>query len=102
MLIGPVRPLFLALVVTGVRALLALHRPDEAERWLASVREHLEGWGMAEAALAHAEGLIRLALGQATAARQSLETALIRWEQRGRTWEAAAARLDLAQCLQKA
>ena len=96
-----VRPLFVPFVVTGVRAFLALHRPDDAERWLATARDHLAGWAMADAALAHAEGLTRLALGQPAAARQALETAVIRWEQRGRIWEASGARLDLAQCLMR-
>jgi DNA-binding NarL/FixJ family response regulator len=96
-----VRPLFVPFVVTGVRASLALHRPDDAERWLAAARNHLAGWAMADAALAHAEGLTRLAVGQPAAARQALEAAVIRWEQRGRIWEASGARLDLAQCLMR-
>ena len=93
------RPLFVPFVVTGARAAIALRRPEEAERWLASVRAHLAGWVMAEAALAHAEGLVNLALGSLTAARASLAVAVEGWQRRGRIWETSWARLDLAQCL---
>ena len=93
------RPLFVPFVVTGARAAIALRRPEEAERWLASVRAHLAGWVMAEAALAHAEGLVDLALGSLTAARASLAVAVEGWQRRGRIWETSWARLDLAQCL---
>ncbi|HYM82647.1 MAG TPA: AAA family ATPase [Candidatus Dormibacteraeota bacterium] len=93
------RPFFVPFVVTGTRAALALRRPDEATRWLGSVRAHLAGWKMADAALAHAEGLVDLALGRPTAARASLSAAVEGWERRSRTWEASWARLDLAQSL---
>jgi DNA-binding CsgD family transcriptional regulator/tetratricopeptide (TPR) repeat protein len=93
------RPFFVPFVVTGVRALLAAHRPDDGERWLTAVRAHLAGWEMAEAALANAEGLVRLAHGSVTAAREAFETAIHGWTDRGRVWEASWARLDLAQAL---
>jgi DNA-binding CsgD family transcriptional regulator len=93
------RPFFVPFVVTGTRALLAAHRPDDAERWVAATRAHLEGWAMAADALSHAEGLVRLSAGQLTAARESLEAAVNGWDRRGRTWEATWARLDLAHCL---
>jgi DNA-binding CsgD family transcriptional regulator len=93
------RPFFVPFVVTGARAALALHRPEDARRWLETSRGHLRGWSMAEAALAHADGLVALAQGHLTAARESLETAVDAWQGRGRVWEASAARLDLAQCL---
>ena len=96
------RPLFVPFVVTGVRARLGAHQPDEAERWLEASREHLSGWSMAESAIAHGEGLVRLAAGQLTAARESLEAAVDGWERHGRVWEATAARLDLAHCLLRA
>ena len=92
-------PFFVPFVVTGVRARLAIHRPDEAERWLASCRAHLAGWSMAEPALAHADGLLRLALGHPALARTLLERAGEGWDRIGRCWEAEWARLDLAQCL---
>lgn len=86
--------------MTGVRSLLAARRPDDAERWLTRAREHLAGWEpIAGAALAYAEGLIRIAGGSLVAAREALERGVRGWEERGRTWEAAWARLDLAQCL---
>ncbi len=94
------RALLVPFVVTGVRAWLAAHRPDEAERWLDRVRTHLAGWdGVAGPALAHADGLLRLATGSLSAARDALETAVRGWEERGRLWEASWARLDLAHCL---
>ena len=95
------RPLFVPFVVTGARAAIGLRRPEEAERWLASVRAHLAGWVMAEAALAHAEGLVNLARGSLTAARASLAVAVEGWQRRGRIWETSWARLDLAQCLMR-
>ncbi|HET7521655.1 MAG TPA: LuxR C-terminal-related transcriptional regulator [Candidatus Limnocylindria bacterium] len=94
------RALFIPFVVTGVRSLIADRRPDEAAKWLAQVREFFAGWeSIAGASLSHAEGLVRLAGGSLTAAREALERALRGWEERGRAWEAANARIDLAQCL---
>ncbi|MBA2719007.1 MAG: AAA family ATPase [Chloroflexi bacterium] len=89
-------------VVTGVRSLLAARRPDDAARWLARCRDHLTGWEpIAGAALAHADGLIRMAGGSLSAARESLERAVRGWDERGRTWEGSWARLDLAHCLMR-
>ncbi len=94
------RALFIPFVLTGTRSLLAARRPDEAERWLAKVRKHLTGWeSIAGPALSHADGLVRLAAGSLTPARESLERAIRGWEERGRIWEALWARLDLAACL---
>ena len=94
------RPFFVPFVVTGTRALLAAHRPDDAERWVGRDRAHLAGWAMADAALAHAEGLVRLSAGHADGgprgARGGRRAAGTR---RGRIWEATWARLDLAHCL---
>jgi DNA-binding CsgD family transcriptional regulator len=93
------RALLVPYVVTGVRAWLAVQRPDEAERWLAGAREHLAGWEtIAAPALLHAEGLVKLAIGSLGAARDALEAATRGWSGAHRTWEAAWARLDLAQC----
>ena len=86
-------------VVTGVRAHQAMRRPEAAERWAARVREHLAGWQRAEPALAHADGLVRLAAGATSSARTSLEAALAGWDDLGRVWESSWARLDLAACL---
>ena len=97
------RALLIPFVVTGTRALLGARRPDDAERWLVRVREHLTGWEpMAGAALNNAEGLIRLAAGSVGAAREALERGVRGWDERKRIWEATWARLDLAQCLMRA
>jgi DNA-binding CsgD family transcriptional regulator/tetratricopeptide (TPR) repeat protein len=95
------RALLVPFVVTGVRAWLAVHRPERAEQWLDRIREQLGDWGAASAAVAHAEGLLRLTAGSISAARDALETAVRGWDDRGRVWEASWARLDLAQCLMR-
>ncbi|HEX2193492.1 MAG TPA: AAA family ATPase [Candidatus Limnocylindria bacterium] len=97
------RALFIPFVVTGTRALVAARRPDDAERWAARARQYLAGWeSVAGPALDHADGLVRLAGGSLSAAREALERAGDGWEERGRVWEALGARLDLAQCLIRA
>jgi DNA-binding CsgD family transcriptional regulator/predicted RecB family endonuclease len=94
------RALFIPFVVTGTRGLIAARRPDEAARWLTQSRRFLTGWdSVAGDALSHADGLVRLAGGSLSAAREALERAIRGWEARGRTWEALWGRLDLAQCL---
>jgi DNA-binding CsgD family transcriptional regulator len=96
------RALLIPFVVTGIRAWLAAHRPDEAERWLGRVRDQLAGWDtVAGPAIAHAEGLVRLSAGSLTAAREALESAIRGWDEHGRIWEASWARLDLAHCLMR-
>jgi DNA-binding CsgD family transcriptional regulator len=97
------RALLIPFVVTGMRALLAVRRPADADRWLARVRGHLIGWEpIAGAALSHADGLIRLSAGSVGGAREALERAVRGWEDRHRIWESTWARLDLAQCLMRA
>lgn len=94
------RALLVPFVVTGTRAFLAARRPEEAERWRTRVGDHLADWGAAAGpALAHADGLLRLAAGSIVIARDALEGAAQGWAARGRIWEASWARLDLAQCL---
>jgi DNA-binding CsgD family transcriptional regulator/tetratricopeptide (TPR) repeat protein len=94
------RALFIPFVVTGTRALIAARRPADAERWVVGVLEYLAIWeSVAGPALSHADGLVRLAAGSLSAARESLERAARGWEERGRVWEGLGARLDLAQCL---
>jgi DNA-binding CsgD family transcriptional regulator/tetratricopeptide (TPR) repeat protein len=94
------RALLAPFALTGVRAKLAAGRPDEAERWLARVAGYLLPTpGFAHPAVDHATGLLRLAAGSTGAARDALETAVRGWDERGRTWEATWARLDLARCL---
>ncbi len=94
------RALFIPFVVTGARSFIAARQPDDAARWVAQAREFFAGWdSVAGAALSHAEGLVRLAGGSLTAAREAIERAIRGWEERGRVWESLWARLDLAQCL---
>jgi DNA-binding CsgD family transcriptional regulator len=88
--------------VAGVRAWIAAHRPEEAERWLERVRDALTGWdALTSPPVAHADGLLRLTSGSLTAARDALERAVRGWRDRGRVWEATWARLDLAHCLMR-
>ncbi len=97
------RALLIPFVVTGTRGLIAARRPDEAERWVARAHEYMVGWeSVATPALSHADGLARLAAGSLTAARESIESAVHGWDERGRTWEGLGASLDLAQCLIRA
>ncbi|HSL97112.1 MAG TPA: LuxR C-terminal-related transcriptional regulator, partial [Candidatus Deferrimicrobiaceae bacterium] len=94
------RPLLVPFVVTGVRAALADRRPDAAPQWLDRVTGQLAGWeDLARPAIDNAEGLIKLATGSVVAARAALEASVAAWDDRGRTWEATWARLDLAACL---
>jgi DNA-binding CsgD family transcriptional regulator len=82
--------------VTAVRAHQAAGAPDAAVRYLAQL-VGLEPIGdVAGPAIQHATGLIRLSEGSTVAARAALEGAIASWEARGRCWEAAWARLDLA------
>ena len=93
------RALLVPFAVTGVRAAQAARRPDAAEAWLTRVADVLSGWDRARTALAHADGLARLAAGSTVSARERLEAAVRGWDEIGRSWEAAWARLDLAVCL---
>jgi DNA-binding CsgD family transcriptional regulator len=92
--------MFIPAVVPGARSLIAALRPDDAERWLRDAREQLAPWAsVAAPALSHAEGLVRLAAGSTSAAREALERAARGWADRGRVWESNWAKLDLAQTL---
>jgi DNA-binding CsgD family transcriptional regulator/tetratricopeptide (TPR) repeat protein len=94
------RALLIPFVVTGTRAFLAANQPEDAARWVARLRDHLDGWdAIAGPALAHAEGLIRLSNGSVGSARDSLDRAVRGWYEHGRTWEMSWARLDLVQAL---
>jgi len=96
------RALLVPFVVTGTRGYLAARRPEDAERWRSRVGDHLAGWdAVAGPALAHADGLLRLAAGSLSAAREALEAAARGWDVRGRSWEASWARLDLTSCLMR-
>ena len=92
--------LLVPFLVSGVRALLADRRPEDARRWLDRAAPVVASWpAVARPALDHAEGLLRTAAGSTVAARESLEAAVRGWDEVGRTWEAAWARFDLARCL---
>jgi DNA-binding CsgD family transcriptional regulator len=96
------RTLLAPFTVTGARAYQACGRPDEAERWLERMAGRLADSSVAVAGLDHAAGLVRLASGSTGAARDALERAIEGWQDRGRTWETAWARLDLASALLRA
>lgn len=93
---------FAPFAVTGTRARILAGRPADAQRWLSQATELLGAveW-FASPALDHAGGLLNLAGGSVGAARTSLERAVRGWDNRGRTWEALWARLDLAGCLMR-
>jgi DNA-binding CsgD family transcriptional regulator len=94
------RALLIPFVVTGTRAHLAARRPEAAERWVQQVTGLLGGWEtLARPAIDHADGLLRLAAGSTVSARAALQEAIEGWDRRGRAWEAAWARADLATCL---
>jgi DNA-binding CsgD family transcriptional regulator len=96
------RALLIPFVVTGTRAMLAAHRPEDAERWVADARAALTPWNdIAGPALAHAEGLVAMSTGSLSAGREALSRAVAGWTEHERVWEASWARLDLAACLMR-
>jgi DNA-binding CsgD family transcriptional regulator len=97
------RALLVPFVVTGVRAALLDRRPELAQKWLDRITPMLTSWSeLARPALEHADGLIRTSTGATVHARASLESAIAGWDARGRIWESAWARLDLAAALVRA
>jgi len=87
------RALLIPFVVTGVRAYIAARRPDDAERWLSRSAAFLASWrSRAAPAISHGEGLVRLAAGSTTGAREAVEAAVAgSGRQRGRGWTWLAA-----------
>jgi len=87
-------------LVTGVRALLALHEPSAAREWAERCGSLLRERGIPGTlpALDHAEGLIQLAEGHTGKARVLLERASAGWQARRRFWEGMQALIDLACC----
>jgi DNA-binding CsgD family transcriptional regulator len=97
------RPLLVPLLVTGVRAHLAMRRPDEAGRWLDACAARLAAFGPAgDTAVEHADGLVRLATNAPVVARARLGSAVRGWDVVGRWWEGTWARVDLAAALVRA
>ena len=93
------RILFAPFTVTGIRALQAGGEPAMAARWLDACTRILQPVPtVADAALEHGRGLVALADGATGVSRKALEAAARDWDAKGRTWEAAWARLDLAHC----
>jgi DNA-binding CsgD family transcriptional regulator len=84
--------------VTGVRARLALDDIGGARDWLARCEALLRLRAIPGTlpAIDHARGLLHLVDGHAVRARDALRAALAGWDERGRFWEGAFARLDLA------
>jgi DNA-binding CsgD family transcriptional regulator/tetratricopeptide (TPR) repeat protein len=91
-------------VVTGTRVHLALRDVAGARDWLARTARLIELRGIPGTlpALAHAEGLIAAADGQALRARELFDDALAGWTARRRFWERAQLLVDLARSAQRA
>ena len=89
--------LLIPFVVTATRAYQLVNRPEAAARWLTQVTRAIGPLAaVANPAIRHATGLVKLAEGSISTARESLEAAIRAWDDRGRRWEALWARLDLA------
>ncbi|HVL54729.1 MAG TPA: AAA family ATPase [Vitreimonas sp.] len=88
-------------LVTGTRAHLAATDPAEAGRWVTRVEGALRRRSIPGTlpAIDHAQGLVLVAQGATGRGRDALSAASAAWQARGRAWEAAWARLDLARCL---
>lgn len=94
------RVLLVPFVVTGVRAAQQAGRPVDAAAWMADCTDRLRPIPeVAACALDHGRGLVAMADGATGIARLALEAAIAGWDGHGRAWEAAWARVDLAQCL---
>jgi DNA-binding CsgD family transcriptional regulator len=91
-------------LLTGVRAYLAHGDIVAAERWSDRVGAVLTARSIPGTlpAIDHGRGLILLAYGEISEARQVLESASRGWRARRRFWEGTWARLDLAEAAVKA
>ena len=91
---------FVPFIVTGTRAAIAARRPEVADRWVDRAREPVAAFErVSRPAVVHATGLVHLAAGSVGQAREALSDAIDGWVGLERAWEAAWARIDLAQCL---
>ena len=91
--------------VTGTRARLAQGDAAGAREWLERLAPPIEARaipGTLPALDHHARGLLALTDGTTGIARTHLVAAVAGWTDRGRAWEGAWARLDLARCHQRA
>jgi DNA-binding CsgD family transcriptional regulator/tetratricopeptide (TPR) repeat protein len=86
-------------LLTGVRAHLALADVDAADAWSTRVGAVLTARAIPGTlpAIDHGRGLVLLARGEVSAARQALESASEAWRARRRFWEGTWVRLDLAE-----
>jgi DNA-binding CsgD family transcriptional regulator len=91
-------------LLTGVRAYLALGDIAAAESWSDRVGAVLNARAIPGTlpAIDQGRGLILLAHGEVSAARQALESASRGWRARRRFWEGTWARLDLAEAAVRA
>ena len=91
-------------LLTGLRAYLAHGDVAAAESWSDRVGAVLTIRAIPGTlpAISHGRGLILLARGEVSAARQALESASEGWRARRRFWEGTWARLDLAEAAVKA
>ena len=90
--------------VTGTRAHLAAADPSGASAYLDAVEAELRHRSIPGTmpAIDHARGLLALHAGSTVEARRRLTAAADGWTARGRAWEGAWARLDLARAYQRA
>ena len=91
-------------LLTGVRAYLAHGDAAAAENWSDRVGAVLTARAIPGTlpAITHGRGLVLLARGELSAARQALESASESWQARRRFWEGTWVRLDLAQAAVRA
>jgi DNA-binding CsgD family transcriptional regulator len=85
-------------LVTGCRAFLGLGDILAAEQWVDEVAARLRDRAIPGTlpAIDHGRGLVLLAQGSTGKARSALTAAAAGWRERGRTWEATWATIDLA------
>jgi DNA-binding CsgD family transcriptional regulator/tetratricopeptide (TPR) repeat protein len=90
--------------VTGMRGRLEQGDAAGARAWLERISPAIEARAIPGTlpALDHARGLLALNDGTTGIARTHLVAAVAGWTDRGRAWEGAWARLDLARCHQRA
>jgi DNA-binding CsgD family transcriptional regulator len=88
-------------LLTGTRARLAATDYEGASQWVKRIADVLARRAIPGTlpAVAHAEGLLQLARGDAANAREKFATAGFEWRARDRYWEGSWAELDQSRCL---